>query len=416
MKKSLYSMFLEQLDSAAKKVNLDPDIHAILKCPKRELKVSVPVKMDSGRIEVFEGFRVQHSSARGPCKGGIRYHPEVSLDEMKALAALMTFKCAVVNVPYGGAKGGIRCDPTKMSRAELERLTRRYTATIMPIIGDHRDIPAPDVGTNSETMCWIMDTVSMLGDKASFEIVTGKPVDLGGSLGRREATGRGVTIITKKILEKSKISTPTIAVQGYGNVGSATANLLNQENFKVVAISDVSGALFNSKGLDFPSINKHIAHSKNHLLEGYKKKGVTSITNEELLRLPVDILIPAALENQITMDNASEIKAKIIVEAANSPTTPEAERILLNRDVILVPDILANAGGVIVSYFEWVQSIYVFFWKLDEINKNLERILDSAFEEVWEFVQKKRVDLRSAAFMLALTRLDNAIRQRGIFP
>ncbi len=416
MKESLYSMFLEQLDSAAKKVNLDPSIHAVLKRPKRELRVSVPVKMDSGRVKVFEGFRVQHSSSRGPCKGGTRYHPQVTMDEMKALAALMTFKCAVVNIPYGGAKGGVRCDPTKMSRAELERLTRRYTTMIMPIIGDHRDIPAPDVGTNAETMSWIMDTISMLGDKASFETVTGKPIDLGGSLGRKEATGRGVTIITKKILGKSKISTPTIAVQGYGNVGSVAANLLNQENFKVVAISDVSGALLDPKGLDFSSINQHIVHSKNHLLEGYKKKGVKSITNEELLILSVDILIPAALENQITKDNASAIKAKIIVEAANGPTTPEAEDILLKRDVTLVPDILANAGGVIVSYFEWVQGIQAFFWNLEEINKKLEEILADAFEKVWEFSQEKEVDLRSAAFMLALTKLSNAIHKRGIFP
>jgi len=413
---SLYSMFLEQLDSAAKKVNLDPGIHDILKRPKRELRVSIPVKMDSGRVKVFEGFRVQHSSSRGSCKGGTRYHPQVTMDEMKALAALMTFKCAVVNVPYGGAKGGVRCDPTKMSEAELERLTRRYTTMIMPIIGDHRDIPAPDVGTNAKIMCWMLDTISMLADEESFETVTGKPIDLGGSLGRREATGKGVTIITKKILEKNNISTPTIAVQGYGNVGSAAANLLNQENFKVVAIGDVSTALFNPKGLDFSSINEHVVHSRNHLLEGYKNKGVKSIANEELLRLPIDILIPAALENQITKDNASAIKAKIIVEAANGPTTPEAEDILLKRNVILVPDILANAGGVIVSYFEWVQSLQVFFWDLEEINKKLERILSDAFEKVWEFSQEKKVDLRSSAFMLALTRLSNAICQRGIFP
>ncbi len=417
MKNNLFSMALEQLDIAAAKLDLNKNIYPILRQPERELTVSVPVVMDDGQVEVFTGHRVQYSSVRGPCKGGIRYHPDVTLDEVKALAAWMTWKCAVVNIPFGGAKGGVRCDPFKMSKEELKRMTRRYTVMVMPILGPKRDIPAPDVNTNAEVMGWIMDTVSMFTGQTSLEIVTGKSIDLGGSLGRREATGRGVMIVTLNTLKKLNMNSgdATIIVQGYGNVGSIAANLLAQNGCKVVAVSDVSGGFYNSKGLDLKDINEYVSTSKNHLLEGYKGDA-EPVSNEEILVLDADVLIPAALENQITENIAKNLKAKVITEGANGPTSPEADKILEDRGVVVIPDILANAGGVVTSYFEWVQNIQSFFWNIDEVNRNLNRIMNKSFEEVWSFSKEKRVNLRTGAYMLGVDRVAKALQQRGIFP
>jgi len=417
MNNSLFEMALKQLDNVVEILQLDPNIHRILSHPERELTVAVPVKMDNGNIEVFTGHRIHYSSLRGPCKGGIRYHPDVNIDEIRALAAWMTWKCAVVNIPYGGAKGGIKCDPSKMSMDEIQRMTRRYTIMIMPILGSRKDIPAPDVNTNAETMGWIMDTFSMYKGCTMLDIVTGKPVELGGSLGRLEATGRGVMLIVLETLKKLGLepSNITVAVQGYGNVGSVAATLLSEAGCKVVGVSDVSGGLYNPNGLDLISINKYVSTSKNHLLEGYKGDA-ESISKEELLLLSVDVLVPAALENQITKGNASKLKAKIVVEGSNGPTTPEGDKILRDNGVTLVPDILANAGGVIVSYFEWVQDIQAFFWDIEEVNKNLKRILIKSFEEVWSVSDAQKVDLRTGAYILAVDKVAKAFKLRGIFP
>lgn len=418
MSKSLFETAIETLDRVAKMMNLDPNILVVLKHPERELKVAIPVMMDDGHTEVFTGYRVQHSSIRGPCKGGIRYHPDVTLDEIKGLATLMTLKCAVVNLPYGGAKGGIKCDPFEMSKRELENLTRRYTVMILPIIGGRRDIPAPDVNTNPETMGWIMDTVSMFEGRTVLEIVTGKPPDLGGSCGRFEATGRGVMLSTIQTLKKKRCDPEktTVAIQGFGNVGSIAAKLLAEKGCKIIAVSDVTGGLYNSKGLDLNSILKYIETSENHLLKGYQKKGTETISNEELLLLDVDVLIPAALENQITGKNASKVKAKFIVEGANGPTTTEAGSILEEKGAIIVPDILANSGGVVVSYFEWVQGLQCFFWDVNQVNSHLEKIMTNAFDNVWTRAQEEKTGMRNAAFMIAVKRVANALHERGIFP
>lgn len=417
-KQDLWGTVLTQLNDVAQRLNLDPGIHAILRQPERELTVAAPVRMDDGQIKVFTGYRVQHSSARGPCKGGIRYHPAVNLDEVRALAALMSWKCAVVNIPYGGAKGGVHCDPAHMSEDELCRLTRRFTAMIMPIIGAKRDIPAPDVNTNAQTMAWISDTVSMLERRTVIDIVTGKPIPLGGSLGRTEATGRGVAIVTAELLKRKRqeLSDTTVAVQGYGNVGSHAATILDQMGCQIMAVSDISGGLYNPNGLDIASINQHVAAHPRRLLEGYQAPGTENISNDELLTSDVDVLIPAALEHQIRADNAPDVRAKIIVEAANGPTTLEADQILDDQGVTLVPDILANAGGVVVSYFEWVQDLQCFFWDEDEVNQNLKRIMVRSFKEVWDFCQEQAVPLRMGAYMLAVDRVAGAVRARGIFP
>jgi glutamate dehydrogenase/leucine dehydrogenase len=417
-KHDLWDTVLSQLDDVAQRLKLDPGIHAILRQPERELTVAVPVVMDDGLIKVFTGYRVQHSSARGPCKGGIRYHPEVNLNEVRALAALMSWKCAVVNIPYGGAKGGVQCDPAQMSEDELCRMTRRFTAMIMPIIGPKRDIPAPDVNTNAQTMAWMADTVSMLERKTVIDIVTGKPIPLGGSLGRQEATGRGVAIVTAELLKNKNraLSDTTVAVQGYGNVGSHAATILNEMGCKIVAVSDVTGGLYNPHGLDIAGVNKHVAAHPRRLLEGYEAPGVEKITNDELLVSDVDVLIPAALEHQIRADNASQVRASVIVEAANGPTTREADEILNDRGTTVVPDILANAGGVVVSYFEWVQDLQCFFWDENEVNHNLERVMVRSFKEVWDFAKEQGVSLRLGAYMLAVNRVASAVRVRGIFP
>ncbi|MFH1609470.1 MAG: Glu/Leu/Phe/Val dehydrogenase [Candidatus Bipolaricaulota bacterium] len=413
-----YEMFRTQVGLAGEKLGLPPDLLELVKRAERVLEVAVPVRMDHGGIEVFTGYRVQHSSVRGPCKGGIRYHPAVTLDEVKALAGWMTWKCAVVDIPFGGGKGGIVCDPTTMSEGELERLTRRYTAMILPLIGPNRDIPAPDVNTNARIMNWFMDTATVLRGEPMYAIVTGKDLGVGGARGRKEATGRGVMIATEEILNRlgRELAGTTVAVQGFGNVGSVAALLLHESGAKVVGVSDVSGALYNPNGLNIPELVEYVAHSPKRLVAGYAAPGVEEIPGPEVLTLDVDVLIPAALEGQITEDNADRIRAKVIVEGANGPTTPEADVILEERDRVVVPDILANAGGVVVSYFEWVQNLQSFYWEEGETNDRLARIMRRAFQAVWDCAREREVSLRTAAFMLGLERVVQAIRLRGIFP
>jgi glutamate dehydrogenase (NAD(P)+) len=410
-----YENMLMVLEKAAQKLGLQPNDYETIKYPERELKVSVPVKMDSGKIRVFEGYRVQHSSSRGPCKGGIRYHPHVDIDEVKALAAWMSLKCAVVDIPYGGAKGAIKVDPAELSKGELERLTRRFTAMILPLIGPEKDIPAPDINTNAEIMGWIMDTYSMFKGYTVPGVVTGKPLDVGGSLGRQEATGRGVSIITGEACRHFRLKGTNVAVQGMGNVGGVTARLLNQAGYRIIAVSDVSGGCYNAKGLDIEKILHYLAsHSK--LLEGYSENGAVKITNEELLSCDCDILIPCALQNQITAKLADTVQASLVIEGANGPTTVEADEILESRHIPVVPDILANAGGVVVSYFEWVQNIQNLTWDEAQINETLEKIMVHSFNNVLEFVEDTGVSFRIAANMLALQKLSRAKTIRGIFP
>lgn len=413
-----YENMLSVVSNAADILGYVPSDYEAIKYPERELKVAVPVRMDDGSVKVFEGFRVQHSTSRGPAKGGIRYHQNVDLDEVKALAAWMTFKCAVVNIPYGGGKGGIICDPTKLSETELRSLTRRFTAMIAPIIGPDQDIPAPDVGTNANVMGWIMDTYSMLKGHCVPGVVTGKPIALGGALGRSEATGRGVMITTLNILKALGYSpeTSSAAIQGMGNVGSVSAKLLYDQGLKVVAVSDVSGAVYNPDGLDIPAILSYLSEKRGNLLEGYHAENARRISNAELLELPVDVLIPAALENQINTANAEKIQAKVIVEAANGPTTIDADKILDKRGIIIVPDILSNAGGVVVSYFEWVQNIQSISWSEDHVNEQLKQIMDQAFQSVWDIAEEKDVSLRTGAYLIAVKRVVDAKNMRGIWP
>ena len=408
-----YDNMLSVLKQSAEALGLSYEDYATLCYPERELKVSIPIRMDDGSIKVFEGYRVQHSSARGPCKGGIRYHQNSDMDEVKALAAWMSFKCAVVNIPYGGAKGGIKVDPSKLSRAELIRLTRRYTTRILPIIGPDKDIPAPDVNTNGEVMAWIMDTYSMFTGHTVPGVVTGKPIEIGGSVGRVEATGRGVTIIAYQCMEKNHIdpAKASIAVQGMGNVGGTAAEIFYKNGQKVVAVSDYTGGLYCEDGLDIPAIRKFI--SEGNTLDKYEAEGVSHITNDGLITCKCDVLIPAALENQITEDNAGRIQAKLIIEAANGPTSVEADEILNSRGIIVCPDILSNAGGVVVSYFEWVQNIQNLTWDLDEVNKMLQKIMLTAFNEVYALSQEKNVTLRMAAYMVAIKRITTAGKLRG---
>ncbi|MGE5552045.1 MAG: Glu/Leu/Phe/Val family dehydrogenase [Bacteroidota bacterium] len=412
-----YQAVMTQLNRAADVIGLEDSYRAVLAQPERELVVSIPVEMENGEIQVFTGYRVQHNSARGPCKGGIRYHPETTLDEVKALAALMTWKCAVVDIPYGGAKGGIRCDPAHLSPQALRRITRRYTAMIMPILGPQRDIPAPDVNTNAEVMGWIMDTYSMIQGYTVPEVVTGKPIEIGGSLGRREATGRGVTNVAVRLAQDRvlPIAETTVAVQGYGNVGATAANLMAGEGFRIIAVSDVSGGLHCAEGLDLDAINDFLARG-DRLLCDYNGPGVEHISNAELLTLPVDILVPAALENQITKANAPAVKARFIIEGANGPVTPEADAILKDRGVAVVPDILANAGGVVVSYFEWVQNLEGLLWDEDEVNRMLKKIIIRAYEAVTGRASKEGLTLRESAYVIALDKVTTAIKVRGIWP
>ena len=403
-----------QFDTAADHLKLDDGLRTILKTPKRQLIVSIPVRMDDGRIKVFEGFRVQHSLARGPAKGGIRYHPDVTLDEVKALASWMTWKCATVNIPYGGGKGGVRVDPKQLSLGELERLTRRYATEISPIIGADRDIPAPDVYTNSQTMAWIMDTISMFHGHTELGVVTGKPLSLGGSKGRNEATARGCQYTTRAACEVKGMSLKDakVVVQGYGNAGSIAARLFHEDGATVIAVSDSKGGIYNERGIDPEAVLKF--KEENGSVVGFK--GCDRVTNQELLELRCDVLVPAALENTITMENAEHIRAKIVAEAANGPTTPGADRILHERGIFVIPDILCNAGGVTVSYFEWVQDLYSFFWPEQEVNKYLERTMTSAFKEVHAAAEKYKVDMRTGAYITAVARVAEATRVRGIFP
>lgn len=416
MKTNQYDNFLKFIKLAAETANIPINDYITLKYPERELKVSIPLKRDDGSIKVYEGYRVQHSTLRGPGKGGIRYHHHVDIDDVKALAAMMTFKCAVVNIPFGGAKGGIAVDPRELSMNELERLTRRYTSAILPIIGPEKDIPAPDVGSNSQIMDWVMDTYSMNKGYPIQGVVTGKDIDVGGSLGRNEATGRGITINTLEMLKVlgKGIKDMNVTVQGMGNVGSVSASLLYEKGAKIIAVSDVSGGFYNKNGLNIPEIIDFLACGKN-LLKDYKGQG-QHLTNAEILESDCDILIPAALENQITIDNADKIKAKIIIEGANGPTSEEADEILYKKGVIVVPDILANSGGVVVSYCEWVQNIQSIIWDEKDVNNMLEKILVKAFNEVYENSKKYKCSMRSGAIVLALSRLTNTLKKRGMYP
>lgn len=404
---------LEQIDRAAAVLQPDADALEPLRHPRRQVIVSVPVKMDDQRLRVFEGYRVVYDNSRGPGKGGIRFHPDVNLEECKALAAWMAWKCAVVDVPFGGAKGGVRCDPQKLSDGELERMTRRYISEIFDLIGPTVDIPAPDVGTDSRVMAWVMDTFSMKKGYVEPGVVTGKPIALGGSGGRLEATGRGLLIVTRETLKRvgRELADSKVAIQGFGNVGSNAARLLHAAGARVVAVSDVSGAIYNPNGLDLPRLLAY--HRETGQLRGFP--GTQLIDNQELLRLPVDVLLPAALEGQIDEDNAAEIQARIIVEGANGPTTPEADKILARRGVLLVPDILANAGGVVVSYFEWVQDRYGYFWKEAEVNERLEEKMVAAFAAVWDTKEKFEIDARTAAYILAVERIIEARSLRGLY-
>jgi len=404
---------LQEFDGAARLLGLDPGIWKILTNPKRQIIVSCPIQMDNGEIEVFTGYRVQYNITLGPAKGGIRYHPDVSLDEVTALAAWMTWKCAVAHVPFGGGKGGVVCDPTRMSRRELEALTRRYVAEIIDAIGPEKDVPAPDVNTNDQVMAWIMDTYSMHVGHTSTAVVTGKPIEMGGSLGRREATGRGVMIVTREAAKHLglDISRMTVAVQGFGNVGSVSADLISRLGAKVVAVTDWKGGVHNPAGLD---ITKMIEFAKEHkTIDGFP--GGDPIENDQLFSLDVDVLVPAALENQITEDNASTIKAKIVAEGANGPTTPEAHRQLHERGIFVIPDILANAGGVTTSYFEWVQDRHGYFWEEHEVNQRLEAKMMEAFDDVLQTSIKYKTDLRTAAYIVAISRVATVTRMRGMY-
>ncbi|MGM0445966.1 MAG: Glu/Leu/Phe/Val family dehydrogenase [Bacillota bacterium] len=406
------------IDEAGKALGMAKDDYKILEKPDRELKVSIPIEKDDGSVEVYDGYRVQHSNSRGPYKGGVRYHPDVNIDEIRALAGWMTLKCSLVDIPYGGAKGGIKCDPSKLSKTELKKITRRYTTMIEPIIGIDKDIPAPDVNTNAQIMSWIYDTYSMIKGHNIPGIVTGKPRIIEGCLAREGATGTGVMITVENIFNKldKDLKGTTVAVQGFGNVGQVAADLLADKGCKIVAVSDVSGGLYNKKGLDIKDLRNFVGTERKHLSEYEKRKGTKHITNSKLLRLDVDILIPAALENQITAKVAKELKADYIVEAANGPTTREADEILDKRDVVVMPDILSNAGGVIVSYFEWVQNREASRWEDHKTNKKLRNLLTTAFNEVWETYEKKDVTFRMAAYMVALNRIVETKKIRGIFP
>src|SRR5271155_2170267 len=403
-----------QFDLAAEYLKLDQGLRQILRTPKRVLEVSVPTKLDNGQVKVFTGFRVQHNVARGPAKGGIRYHPGVTLDEVKALATWMTWKTATVNIPFGGGKGGVICDPKRMSKSELERMTRRYASEIFPIIGPEQDIPAPDVYTDSQTMAWIMDTYSMTVGYSSLGVVTGKPISIGGSQGRNEATARGVVVVCEEAcrLKKMSLRGATIAIQGFGNAGPTAARLFTEKKARVIAISDSRGGVFNSRGIDPLKAARYKARAGTVV----GMPGTSRISNDDLLTLKCDILIPAALENVITLNNADQIKAKIVAEAGNGPTTPHADEVLARKGIMVLPDILANAGGVTVSYFEWVQDLQSFFWSESEVNAKLETVMKRAFLTVHETARKHRTHMRTGAYCLAVGRVADATLVRGLFP
>lgn len=412
-----YQNVIDTMEMAMDIGHINKDMFEIIKNPQRETKVYLPVEMDDGSVKVFEGYRVQHSNIRGPFKGGIRYHQDCSLNEVKALATWMSLKCAVAGIPYGGAKGGIKVDPRTLSKAELRRLTRRYTFAIAPIIGADTDIPAPDVNTNSQTMAWVLDTYSQLQGKPCPGVVTGKPVELGGSRGRNSATGRGVVISTKLLLslEGKELSGTTVAIQGMGNVGSNAARIFYHRGAKIVAISDVSGGLYCADGLDIEAISIYL-EKPGALLCDYNADGISHITNNEVLTCKCDVLVPAALENQITVDNANDLQCSYIVEAANGPTTEEADEILSRRGIPLLPDIFANSGGVIVSYFEWVQNIQELTWERGQVNEMLENLMKKSFEDLIAVVEECHCTYRMAAYIVALRKLIYAEEIKGIFP
>jgi glutamate dehydrogenase (NAD(P)+) len=405
---------VQQLDQVAERINLDPSIHRRLQKPARSYIVSVPIRLDNREVEVFQGYRVHHNTSRGPAKGGIRYHPDVTLEETTALSMWMTWKCAVVNIPYGGAKGGVACNPKIMSRPELQRLTRRYTSELINVFGPQTDIPAPDVYTNPQIMSWIMDTYSVSVGYAEPGVVTGKPIAVGGSLGRNEATSRGCIFTIYSLLQRlnRKVEDQTVAVQGCGNVGYHAAQIIHDSGATVVAVSDSKGGVFNAKGLDPRALAKHKEESGS--VTDYPD--ADNITNEELLELDCSILIPAAMENQITQKNADRIRADIVAEGANGPTTPAADEILFEKGKYHLPDILANAGGVTVSYFEWVQGLERYFWTEEEVNSKMKGIMDRAFKEVWEVAQREKVHMRMASYIVAVKRVTEAMLLRGLHP
>jgi glutamate dehydrogenase (NAD(P)+) len=408
-----FEEMMSRFDKAAELLDLEPGLYKVLRQAEKQVIVSIPVMMDNGQVDVYEGYRVQYNTSRGPAKGGIRFDTQVTLEEVKALAAWMTWKCAVVNIPFGGAKGGVRCDPLAMSASELEKLTRRYTSGIINMLGPDSDVPAPDVNTNERVMAWVMDTYSMHVGHTTTAVVTGKPVELGGSLGRREATGRGCMIVTKEALKHlgMPVKGTTVSIQGFGNVGSVAAELLAREGCKIVAIGDRSVALYNPGGIDIADAIVHV--KKNRSLEGYSKADV--ISGADLLTLKVDVLLPAALENVITTRNAGDIKARIICEGANGPTTAAADSILDENGIFVIPDILANAGGVTVSYFEWVQDRGGYFWPEDLVNERLETIMKRSFHDVLDLSRQRRVNMRTAAYMLSISRVASVHKLRGIY-
>ncbi|MGH7516810.1 MAG: Glu/Leu/Phe/Val family dehydrogenase [Gemmatimonadales bacterium] len=408
-----FEAMMSRFDHAAQRLSLDPGLYKVLRTPEKQIIVAVPFLRDTGEVEVYTGYRVLYNTSRGPAKGGIRFDMNVTLDEVKALAAWMTWKCAVVNIPFGGAKGGVICDPSQLSNAELERITRRYTSAIIETLGPDSDVPAPDMNTNERMMAWIMDTYSMHKRHTVTAVVTGKPVAMGGSLGRREATGRGCTFVTREALKRLKMPVPgaRVAVQGFGNVGSIAAELMEAEGMKIVAVSDKSGGVYNEKGLSVQDLIQHVRQRK--FCADYKD--AQRVTNEELLTLDCDVLVPAALENVITSHNAGSIKARIICEGANGPTTAGADRILEEKGVFVIPDILANAGGVTVSYFEWVQDRGGYFWDEDTVNQRLERIMVQSFEEVAGMAARHGINLRIGAYMLAIDRVAAVHRMRGMY-
>ncbi|MCB0046080.1 MAG: Glu/Leu/Phe/Val dehydrogenase [Caldilineaceae bacterium] len=412
---SAYAVAQSQFDHVADFMDLEDDMRRYLRTPQRELIVHFPVKMDDGTMKMYTGFRVHHNTTKGPTKGGIRYHPDVTLDECRALAMWMTWKCALMNLPYGGAKGGVIVDPGALSKRELERMTRRFATEIIPFVGPERDIPAPDVGTNAQIMAWFMDTYSMHKGYSIPAVTTGKPVSIGGTVGREYATGLGITYVTRAVLKQRLgrgLEDTTVAVQGFGNVGSWTAKTMHERGARIVAVSDKFGGIYNEHGLDLRLLQRHL--DKTGTVTGFN--GSDALTNEELLELKVDVLVPAALEGTLTHKNAGRINAQVIVEGANGPTTPEAEEILLDRGALVIPDVLANAGGVVVSYFEWVQGLQSFFWDEGEVRRNMERKLLDNLEQVIGVTMRSHCDMRTAAYTIAIDRIVDAVKLRGFYP
>ncbi len=412
---NVYESAEARFEQAARKLGLEEGLYKYLKYPSKEITLYIPAALDDGRLEVFKGYRVLHSNIRGPGKGGIRFSPDVTLEEVRALAAWMTWKCAVVNIPFGGAKGGVICDPTKLSPAVIERITRRYTAELSEWLGPERDVPAPDMGTNEQTMAWVMDTFSMHVRQATTAVVTGKPLDLGGSLGRREATGRGLLMVTNRALEKlgRRPESTRVVIQGFGNVGTYAAKLLHESGYKIIGLADISGGLYNEKGFDIPAVMRWVHGEKKPLVEF--SGGGQRMSAHAVIFQPCDVLVPAATENQITSDNAEDVQASILIEGANGPTTAPCDEILERKGVFVIPDILGNAGGVTVSYFEWVQDRQGFFWREREVNERLQDVMDHSFSEVVRYAEAHKVNNRIAAYMVAIDRVARALKLRGIY-